>query len=129
MSLSSLLSWESASVAQQELEQLYSLLINLRVPWLSSALSSRKDAAAEERSNGCKRTNSSKRLKDTLKAAACVDGVSVWRSRLLGTASVVQLGGLVSALSCLSLSPEVRGGGGGCGAAGRGGGSRGCGCL
>jgi hypothetical protein len=96
-----MMSWESKEKAQQELEQLYNLLRSLRFPWVP-------DKSDEDRSKQQLQTQQQRgRWKQTLRAAACVDGVSVWRTRLLGTASVVQFGGLLSAVSSLSLSPQV----------------------
>jgi hypothetical protein len=94
------MSWES-DVAQKELEQLYNVLRSLRLPWVPD----KRDADNTQHLQSPQQQRG--RLKQTLKAAACVDGVNVWRNRLLGSASVVQFGGLLSAVSSLSLSPQV----------------------
>lgn len=99
--LANLMSWESKDKAQQELEQLYNLLRSLRFPWVPDRQD--EDSGKQQLQSQQQRG----RLKQTLRAAACVDGVNVWRTRLLGTASVVQFGGLLSAVSSLSLSPQV----------------------
>jgi hypothetical protein len=99
--LASMMSWESDK-AQKELEQLYNVLRSL-VPWIPD----RKDDDNTNRQQ-LQSQQQRGRLKTTLQASACVDGVKVWRSRLLGSASVVQFGGLLSAVSSLSLSPQVR---------------------
>jgi hypothetical protein len=99
--LASMMSWESDK-AQKELEQLYNVLRSL-VPWVPD----RKDDDNTNRQQ-LQSQQQRGRLKTTLQAAACVDGVKVWRTRLLGSASVVQFGGLLSAVSSLSLSPQVR---------------------
>jgi hypothetical protein len=99
--LANLLAWES-DAAQKELEQLYNLLRSW-VPWLDKAEEKDKQqlvASQQQQGSG--------RLKKGLQAAACVDGVKVWRTRVLGSASLVQFGGLLSAVSSLSLSPQVR---------------------
>lgn len=99
--LANMMSWESDK-AQQELEQLYNMLRSW-LPWVpdkSSTDDNKQQLVSQKQQRG--------RLKQTLQAAACVDGVKVWRTRLLGSASLVQFGGLLSAVSSLSLSPQVR---------------------
>lgn len=100
--LASLMSWESEK-AREELEQLYNVLRSLRLPWVpdkSNDSSNTQQLQSKQRR---------KRLTSALQAAACADGLKVWKTRLLGSASVVQFGGLLSAVSSLSLSPQVRG--------------------
>lgn len=103
--LANLMAFES-DAAQKELEQLYNLLRSW-IPWIPGG-----DAATEEGKQQLVQSQQqgSGRLKQTLQAAACVDGVKVWRTRVLGNASLVQFGGLLSAVSSLSLSPQVRAG-------------------
>jgi len=98
--LASLMSWESEK-AREELEQLYNVLRSLRLPWVPDTSNDNSNTQA-----GSKQRR--KRLTSALQAAACADGLKVWKTRLLGSASVVQFGGLLSAVSSLSLSPQVR---------------------
>lgn len=102
--LANLMAFES-DAAQKELEQLYNLLCSW-IPWIPG------DKAKEEGKQQlvASQQQGSGRLKQTLQAAACVDGVKLWRTRVLGSASLVQFGGLLSAASSLSLSPQVRAG-------------------
>ncbi|KAF8057250.1 hypothetical protein HT031_006058 [Scenedesmus sp. PABB004] len=90
---------ERSEWARQEVEQLWALLRSLPLPWLGAE---RGDGEPEKRHA---QQQQQQRLSTAMQAAAVVDGVGVWRTRLLGTASVLQFGGLASA-AVSALSPQ-----------------------
>lgn len=90
--------WEGGQAARAEVEQ----LLNALRRWLPF-LPERRDV-----DEGFVETHpkARQRLKAVFEAASVVDGINVWRTRLLGSVSVIQFGGVATAaVSC--LSPQV----------------------
>lgn len=95
--------WEGSDRTQKEVQD----LLNSLRKWLPFL------PQRQEREEGLVDTHPKARqrsLRAALQAASVVDGVNVWRTRLLSSVSVIQFGGVATAaLSCLSpqVSPNV----------------------
>ena len=88
--------WEGGDRAQKEIRE----LINSLRRWLPF-LSDRQDR--EEGSVDNSHPRAKQRMMAAIQAASVVDGVNVWRTRLLSSVSVIQFGGVATAaISCLS---------------------------
>lgn len=90
--------WEGGQAARAEVEQ----ILNALRRWLPF-LPERDDV---DEGLVDTRPKAKQRLKAAFQAASVVDGVNVWRTRLLSSVSVIQFGGVATAaISC--LSPQV----------------------
>lgn len=93
---------EGSQRAREEVDSLVSLIYSLRLPWMPA----RPDFPKRNQRDEHEQQTKQQRVKAALISSGVVDGVSIWRARLLSSVSIIQFGGVATAaINC--MSPQV----------------------